>query len=127
MLTIEYDKGKLRSLVTVLADSQRVVGAQLKIAVTASVLDVQSQAAINSPYRRGVLRKSISHKVESSSNETVGFVGSNLEYARIQELGGQTGRNHATTIRPKRYLTRSIESNKQKISARLNKLKIVNR
>lgn len=34
----------------------------------------------------------------------------NVPYARIQELGGETGRNHATVIRGQHYLGRAGEN-----------------
>lgn len=125
MLSIEYDKGKMSSLVKGLSNFAQTAQNQIKIVVTASVLDIQTGAAINAPYKRGILRKGISHDVEISGLSVVGIVGSNVPYSRIQEKGGNTGRNHATYIRPKRYLGRAIDSNKAKISERFRKMKLI--
>lgn len=126
MFSIQYEKGKMKSVIDGLKQGSKAIPSNLKVAITASVLDVQGDAAINAPYQRGILRKGISHDVESSHGYVTGFVGSNIAYARIQEMGGETGRNHATHIRPKRYLGRAIDSNKPKIRERLRKIGIIN-
>ena len=127
MFSIQYDKGKMKSVIQGLRQGSKAVPGGLRIAITASVLDIQGDAAINAPYQRGILRKGISHKVESAGGFVTGYVGSNIAYARIQEMGGQTGRNHAVRIRPKRYLGRAIDSNKPKIRERLRKIGIIQR
>lgn len=53
----------------------------------------------------GGLAASVSKTVRSTSVD----IGSNKKYARIQQLGGQTGRGHATTIPPRKYLTVQVE------------------
>lgn len=125
MISIEYDKGKMRSIISGLKGFSKAGIQQMKVVVTASILDIQTAAAVNAPHKKGILRKGITHDIESSANEVVGLVGSNIAYARIQEMGGDTGRNKSVHIRPKRYLARAIESNKGKIAERFRKLKIV--
>lgn len=125
MFSIQYDKGKMKSLVQGLNGFVAGSPQRLKIAITAGVLDVLTDATQNAPYQTGTLRRSLTHKVDSSPRQAIGYVGSNLEYSRIQEMGGQTGRNHSTRIRPKRYLARAIDSNKAKISERFRKMKII--
>lgn len=125
MFSIEYDRGKMKSVIDGLKAGAKTLPGAVRVAVTASVFDIQGQAAINAPYKRGILRKSINHKVDVSQGVVTGFVGSNLAYARIQEMGGQTGRNHATRIKPTRYLERSINSNKPKIRERFRKMGVI--
>jgi hypothetical protein len=126
MISIQFTGGgKLRSTIQGLSGFAKGTGAKMQTVITASVLDVLTSAVQNAPYKTGTLRRSLSHKVDTGQGEVSGYVGSNLVYSRIQEMGGQTGRNLAVNIRPKRYLQRSIESNKPRIAERFRKLKIV--
>lgn len=126
MLSIQFTgAGKLRSTIQGLGKFSKTANAQLQVVVTSSVLDVLTGAVQNAPYQTGTLRRSLTHKVQVSPAEAVGFVGSNLVYSRIQEQGGRAGRNLSVHIRPKRYLQRSIESNKPRIAERFRKLKLV--
>lgn len=125
MFSLEYDKGKMRSVIQGLNGFVTGTPQRLKVAITAGVLDVLTDATQNAPYQTGTLRRSLTHRVDSSPREAIGYVGSNLKYSRIQELGGQTGRNKSTHIRPKRYLARAIDSNKAKISERFRKMKLI--
>lgn len=126
MFSIQFTgAGKLRSTIQGLNKFSKGANAQLQIAVTSGVLDVLTGAVQNAPYQTGTLRRSLTHKVEVGQGEAVGYVGSNLVYSRIQELGGRAGRGGSVNIRPKRYLQRSVESNKPRIAERFRKLKIV--
>lgn len=126
MISIQFTgAGKLRSAIQGLNGFAKGTGQKMQIAVTASVLDVLTGAVQNAPYQTGTLRRSLSHKVDTGQGEVSGYVGSNLVYSRIQELGGRAGRGQSVNIRPKRYLQRSIESNKPRIAERFRKLKIV--
>lgn len=49
---------------------------------------------------KGHLRDSINYQTDNTSVE----IGSNLIYAAIHQLGGQTGRGHKTTIVPRPFL-----------------------
>lgn len=126
MFSIQFTgAGKLRSTIQGLNKFSKGANAQLQIAVTSGVLDVLTGAVQNAPYQTGTLRRSLTHKVEVGQGEAVGYVGSNLVYSRIQELGGRAGRGGSVNIRPKRYLQRSVESNKPRIAERFRKLKLV--
>jgi len=60
--------------------------------------------------RTGRLWSSVTSSVsETMGGEMEGRVGSNVVYARIHELGGVTGRHHATTIPARPYLRPSAE------------------
>lgn len=126
MFSIQFTgAGKLRSTIQGLNSFTKSANAQLQVAITAGVLDVLTGAVQNAPYQTGTLRRSLTHKVEVSNKEAIGYVGSNLVYSRIQELGGRAGRGGSVNIRPKRYLQRSVESNKPRIAERFRKLKLV--
>lgn len=60
--------------------------------------------------RSGALQESI---VVTPPVESVGYaetlIGPDIVYGRIHELGGDTGRNHATHLEPRPYLTPSVE------------------
>jgi phage gpG-like protein len=52
----------------------------------------------------GTLRRSWrARRAQIVAGGVEGVVGSDVIYARIHEYGGQAGRNHATTIRPRPY------------------------
>ena len=48
---------------------------------------VENQAKIDCPVDSGQLRSSITHSVDTSKNEIVGIVGTNIEYAPYVEYG----------------------------------------
>ncbi len=80
------------------------------------------------PVRTGTLKRSITHKTEvamSGGTMTIGSIGSNLEYAAIQEFGGQTGRNRSVFITGKLYLTRAINKNLASLKRRLAAIKLI--
>jgi phage gpG-like protein len=126
MFSIQFTGAKqLRSAIQQLNKFAKGSNAQLQTIMMASVLDVLTGATQNAPYKSGTLRRSLTPKVEVGNSEIVGYVGSNLVYSRIQELGGRAGRGGSVNIRPKRYLQRSVESNKPRIAERFRKLKLV--
>lgn len=58
----------------------------------------------------GRLRRSITAKVrEENTNQFVLSFGTNVVYGRIHEYGGQTGRKHAVTLRPRPFLGPTME------------------
>lgn len=91
-------------------------------------LEVRNRAGTKAPYKTGTLRRSLTQKTHSdaiyehsSNGKTQSVaVGSNLAYARIQELGGRTGRGGkggkgkrgATLIKGKKFLTPPFEQMK---------------
>ena len=113
-----------------LASEQAVQGV-IKAGV-ASMLDIQTTAKKPGyvPYRTGNLKRSITSNVDvrkSGDKIQIGTVGSNLVYARIQEYGGSTGRNHKTKIIGKFYLTRAISDNIEKLRRRFQAIKLLNK
>lgn len=89
-----------RIKITVLGDKELVAklrqigidaaGPMLDVAAQAGAEVIRHQAAINAPVKRGNLRRSIhTTRVDGSGAMTVWYdVGSNLDYAAIQEFGG---------------------------------------
>lgn len=57
------------------------VRARRERAVEEVCLIVEADAKVNCPVKTGTLKRSITHKVESDLEKTVGSVGSNVEYA----------------------------------------------
>jgi len=86
----------------------------LEDAVYAAGVRIAEQGSINAPYDTGTLRSAVAAppRIERNSPYSVtGRVGpQNVEYARIQEYGGVTGRGHKTRITGKFYMTRAVES-----------------
>lgn len=109
--------GNVRKM-SVLSD---IIDDKLYEATFDSLLDVEAGAKQRAPFRTGNLRRSINHNTERSVQRIVGYVGSNLEYARIQEFGGVAGRNHSVRIQGRHYLGESVEVNKKKISDRFKR------
>lgn len=97
-------------------------------AVLAGVLDVHAKAVSPgyAPRDTGTLARSITIEPPSVAGTSIqAAVGSNIAYARIHEFGGLAGRNHSVVIKPKLYLTRAIEENKEKIRQRFIKLGVI--
>lgn len=78
------------------------VMARRERAVTEVCLIVEADAKLNCPVDTGTLKRSITHKVESDDEKTVGSVGSNVEYAYWAE-------------RQNPYLEPAVDQNKQTI------------
>ena len=69
-------------------------------------LRVERDAKENSPHDTGILRASITHKLDPSTLSAT--VGTNIEYAAVQELGGQHQSAHP-------YLYPALRDNKDNI------------
>lgn len=62
---------------------------KLEAAATAGALLLENAAKDNAPYKTGTLKRSIDHEtIEKSKDAVFVAVGTNLEYAAIQEFGG---------------------------------------
>lgn len=57
-------------------------------------------------------RGDLMNSITSGYNKTSAFAGTNLEYARIHQKGGMTGRNHATRIPARPYLKLTRQENR---------------
>lgn len=110
-------------------DARARITGQIRTIIQASVFDVMTVAKMPGyvPYKTGNLRRSINQKVEIQNDKVIGYVGSNVDYAAIQEFGGNTGRRHMTKINGRLYMTRSVKDNLQKIKDRFAKMKIINK
>lgn len=129
MVTIRYNKGQMDNFKKSLEGARKRMMQGAKTIIKSSILDVMTTAKLPGyvPYKTGNLRRSINEKMDVGETKIIGYVGTNLDYARIQEFGGQTGRNHATKITGRFYFTRSIKDNTQKIKDRFTRLKIINK
>ena len=107
-------------------------GDKLEAAVTSAALIVENAARNNAPYKTGTLKRSVDHEtVEKSSERVVVAVGTDLEYAAIQEFGGtiesksgylvfqtEDGEWHSVSsvqIPAKPYLRPGLDENKDKV------------
>lgn len=144
MIKAEFDQSSLDATIKKLKGIPQEAMRLVVNVVKDTVLEMQTTAKQPgyAPYKSGNLRRSITHKVESQMfKNVVGTIGSNLEYARIQEFGGEIrasgsgflkfkGRNgwaavKKVIIKPKFYLTRAVKDNKQKLISRLNAIKVI--
>jgi len=92
---------------------QDLCGAPILQAVRDSMLLVTRGAKINAPVDTGRLRASITPEVRQGKAIS-GIVGSNVSYAPYQELGTKY-------IKPRRYLQRALDDNKERIFALINR------
>ncbi|GAG59615.1 unnamed protein product [marine sediment metagenome] len=83
--------------------------------ISKACLLVERDAKILCPVDTGRLRSSITHEIEG----TTGRVGSNVEYARIVELGSE---DPAFRRRPQPYLRPALHKNEKKILALFKKI-----
>ena len=81
-------------------------------AVKEGAYQIFNRARINAPVLTGALRNSMKVDAKSVNGRAEAEISVNVVYARIQEYGGQTGRNHAAHITGKHYLGDAIESEK---------------
>lgn len=92
-----------------LTDNSPEVLNALKIAVARALSEcgenARSHAYHNAPFKTGNLRNSITHEEHEGGGEYASYIGTNVEYARAQELGTSRG------IRPKHYLKNAVANN----------------
>ena len=109
-MRIEFNDEEFASFLTGLGAMNEAVEEGLLVAFESIARDVAGRAAKGAPYKRGHLRSSILWDTFQQGNGIVEATGgSNLVYARIQELGGYTGRGYHSFIRPKLYLTSAVQ------------------
>ena len=77
------------------------VGTAIKRALHTCGENARSHAWHNAPWKTGNLANSITHQ----ETESATVIGTNVEYARAQELGSSRG------IRPKHYLKNAVANN----------------
>ena len=144
MMEVKFDEQEIKIALKNLSEIPKQAMAGITNAVQDSMLEIQSTAKSPGyvPYKSGNLKRSITQKVEATPLKRVtGTIGSNLEYARIQEFGGvirpKTGKylrflgNNGwvsvkqVTIRPKFYMTRAIKDKLPNLIRRLKALNIL--
>lgn len=126
-LEIKFDATKLNALVHDMASAENAISTGMEVAMMASLFRVHSVAVKPGyvPKVTGTLARSISFKIAAASGMVEGAVGSNLSYARIHELGGMTGRNHAAKIPAKHYLGRAINENRDYVADQFRKIRVL--
>ena len=122
MLEIAFNKGSYDAIVSLgdLGDPSQFLGL-LNTAMTAGVQEVQLKAKQGAPVRTGNLSRSIRYKVSNEGGGVAGVVGTNVVYARIQEMGGWTGRGYASFIKPRFYLEDAVQSSADYIREQFRK------
>lgn len=95
---------KVRKFVKTFPD---LVDTKITQAIWRTGLKVEGDAKKTAPLETGTLRRSINTQRPVKSGKIIkGKVGTNIHYAPYQEFGTKRG------IRPKRYLSGSVEKNK---------------
>lgn len=73
------------------AEREKELWAKIKDGMTRAALAIERQAKINAEftqgYQTGMLKSSITNKIEISGNEIIGIVGTNKDYAVPLEFG----------------------------------------
>lgn len=94
--------------VQIIDNSPEVLEA-LKIAIKRAASEcgenARNHAWHNAPWKTGNLANSIAHEEREEGNSNRSYIGTNVEYAKAQELGTSRG------IRPKHYLKNAIANN----------------
>lgn len=128
MIKITYSKANFEALSKNLKEMNDSIKQKLSQIIEMSMLDVQTTSKQPGyvPVKSGTLKRSITHKTVANDLQVIGYIGTNLVYARIQEFGGSTGKNGTGRIQGKFYMTRAIEVNKGKIKSRFKNMLIVN-
>ena len=124
MLKIEiHGLDKLNAELQALGSS---VADTLEDAVFAAGSRIAEQGGENAPYDTGTLKSAAEAppRVEKTGKYSVeGRVGpQNVEYARIQEYGGVTGRGHKSRITGKYYMTRAAEALKDECEREMTEI-----
>lgn len=127
-LVIKFDATKLDALVHDMASAESTIKTDMEVAMMASLFRVHSFAVRPGyvPKKTGTLARSLSFKIAASrKGEVMGAVGSNLSYARIHELGGDTGRGRKTHIVGKHYIGRAVEDNRDYVVEQFKKIQVI--
>lgn len=122
MIELIYSKERLKKAIDNIEGMYSKLNDALYQAVSATVMEIQTKSKEYSPYKSGTLRRSIDKNVERSAQQIIGKVGTNVVYARIQELGGTTGIKKSVVIKAKHYLTRAIQEIAPKLNDKFRKL-----
>ena len=94
MLRLDINKALAKKLEDTLNNAPQKLEWTLAVAFTDIALKMHGDAGTNAPYKTGDLRRSLNWKADAMEAR----VGSNLEYARIHDLGGMAGRNRRVRI-----------------------------
>lgn len=92
----------------VLESLDRIVDEAAAEGLEDSMKLVRITAQYYAPRRTGDLEDSIEAGVNQEGRRLIGWVGSDLDYARIHEFGGVTGEGGRITITAKHYMGRAI-------------------
>ena len=89
---------------------RKALASQQEVAAAMMATDIHERSAILAPKDTRNLVNSGRIERLGEAHYAVTYGSDKVPYARIQELGGQTGRNHATTIVGQQYLEQAGDS-----------------
>ncbi|RMD51322.1 HK97 gp10 family phage protein [Candidatus Parcubacteria bacterium] len=121
-MKIELDTKDIDLFAKALKKDAKKLQLNLKKAMAVNALEVQSTAKSQGyvPVKTGNLKRSITHDpITIAGKRIYTEIGSNLDYAAIQEFGGTT--KHGAKITGKRYIHRAFEDTKERQKEKIRK------
>jgi len=119
MSTVTYDV-KINGVDQMLSNLMKIdqgIRSQVALeAVQEGASIIQTRGMQNAPVKTSALKNSFRTESHATATGAVAEVGPHVIYARIQELGGNTGRGHKTHITGKFYLSRAVEETRDQVS-----------
>lgn len=109
MISLGFDSVQAAQLQAKLKSMPGEIMKAVAMGMARAGLEVQNQAKTKAPYQTGNLRRSLTMDPSIVGVRDQVRVGSNLEYARIQDLGGAAGKKRRGRIKAKRYLIGPFE------------------
>lgn len=117
MFKIKVDEAVSKDLIEKVNNAPRLFSKALNVGLTRIGNKMRNGSGGLAPYKTGNLRRSITVTPRNPVLQVK--VGSNLKYARIQDLGGMAGRNRTAKIKGNRYLTSQYDKMKQGEAVRI--------
>lgn len=127
MIRLTFDRAHFNDVADAIAGAPNEIKLGLIDAMQSVIFKIHATAVPRTPFKTGTLRRSLTFKINESEKQVEGIIGSNVVYARIQEFGGDTGRNRATKITGRHYLGSSISENRQYAKDRFLKIQAIKR
>lgn len=91
---LDFSSGDFKKLERLLSNAPKKLSSNVELGFTDIALRMHGDAISWAPFKSGNLRRSLTWKADAKEAR----VGSNVEYARIHDLGGMAGRGRKVRI-----------------------------